>query len=124
MSLLLNKAMMVAAYEFFAASKPFCDWNLPDAEEVEFVIAKTPSLYGWHQVEVTGRGKTRKLKHYITISIGRNGHTDTFMRTMAHEMVHLVDDQNCLSRNAEHGPAFKKLAREVAKHHGFDPLAM
>lgn len=123
MSLKLNEDMLIAAYEYFAASMPFSEWNLPPAEDVIFKVARTKRLYGWHQVEVTGRGKSRKLQHYITIA-GKCGHTITLMQTMAHEMIHLCDDQNCLSRNAEHGPAFVKLAQEVSLHHGFDPMCL
>lgn len=124
MSLKISEDMLVALYEYFAASKPFSDWNMPPAEDVIFKVARTPHLYGWSQIAVEGRGRNRKVQHYITISGGRQAHTYTLMLTMAHEMIHVHQERVCVGSKTEHGPAFKKLAREVAKHHGFDPLAL
>ena len=123
-ALKINVDMMRAMYDYFAHSEPFASWNMPPVEDIKFHIKRTARLYGWYAVAVSGRGRNRKVEHHITISSGRHGHTDTFTRTMAHEMIHLIEERNCLSVNAAHGPVFKKLAQEVAEHHGFDPLAL
>lgn len=120
----LNIDMLQHLYEYFAASEPFRRWNLPPAEDVVFKVARTSTLYGWHQTAFVGRGKNRKLFHYVTISAGKQAHTYTIATTMAHEMIHMVTDRTCKGLKAEHGPVFRKLARLVAKHHGFDPLAL
>jgi len=39
---------------------------------------------------------------------------------MAHEMVHLYIWRKGSKDRAEHGAEFKKLARLVCKHHGFE----
>lgn len=103
-----------ACYNFLSETLPFRNWNLPDGDDVEFVVVRDPSLFGWYS-PINGR-------HRIGISETTVGHTDTLIRTMAHEMVHVHEHCSGPCRDG-HSRAFRKWAALVCKHHGFDPRA-
>lgn len=112
MTLPLTRDVLAAAYDFLAATEPFCRWNLPDSDDVVFRVVRDPAIrgkYQWH-----GR-------HVISISGRSIGHTISLMETMAHEIVHLHEEAAGMSGPAEHGAAYGKLAAAVCKVHGFDP---
>jgi predicted SprT family Zn-dependent metalloprotease len=46
--------------------------------------------------------------------------TDLLLSTMAHEMIHLYQDETGTARG-HHNPKFRKLAKRVCRIHGFDP---
>lgn len=100
-----------AAYAFLRTTKPFSRWGLPSAGEVAFAVLKTRGVYGDYRFQ-DGR-------HRIRASSGMNGHAVTLLETIAHEMVHLRQAINALEVN--HGRYFRASAKQVCRHHGFDP---
>lgn len=107
----LNPTTLAAAYDFLRTTEPFCRWNLPPAAEVKFAVIKDPKIHGdW--TFINGR-------HRLRVSDGSVAHTDTLMTSVAHEMIHM----RCHARGdkSEHGAMFHRYARQVCRHHGFDP---
>lgn len=117
MSLSLNPDMLAAAYEFLRASPPFRGWRpaLPDAETVEFHITRSQALRGRWCVADSGA-------HRIEISCSTVGHSETLIRTVAHEMIHLYQrEAGTETPNAMHNAEFHRLKRLVCLGHGWDP---
>ena len=110
----LSKETLRACYDFLNETGPFNRWNLPDGEDVEFRVVRDPSLFGWYLLE-NGR-------HIIGISSTTVGHTDTLIRTMAHELVHLHEHNSGPCRKG-HSRTFRAYAKQVCAAHGFDPRA-
>jgi hypothetical protein len=116
MALKLSPELIAAAYEFLRVTAPFRSWRLPPAGEVEFVVSRHRFAVGYH------RGARRKTRsHEIGISEVCVGHTNTLLRTMAHEMIHQYQ-QRARSETAhtEHNAEFVRLARLVCRYHGWD----
>lgn len=112
----LTADVLRLAYDYLNSTEPFCRWNLPDGEDIKLIVVRDPTLYGWHTL--TGKSNT------IGISANTVTYTDTLMRVLAHEMVHLHQSQNGMARaGVLHGRGFKILANEVCRIHGFDPGA-
>jgi predicted SprT family Zn-dependent metalloprotease len=107
----LTPEMCVAAYEFLNTTRPFRRWKLPPADDVEFEVTNERSTFGWHQ------------ENRIAISDASNGHTATFLQSMAHEMIHLHQLIRKTGSPTGHNAEFHRLARQVCRHHGFDPKA-
>lgn len=117
MSLRLSPEMLAAAYDFLCASAPFRGWKLPASDEVEFHVLAARDRRGHY---CRGDG----VAHRIAISAATVGHTETLIRTVAHEMIHLYQrERRTETGNAEHNAEFLRLARFVCLHHGFDPRA-
>lgn len=119
MTLPMTPQMIEAAYGFLRTSPPFNRWKLPPAGDVVFKInRKLKSKLAQYQ--------WLGDRHSIAMCAHGIGHTDTLMRTLAHEMVHLDLEQKGLeSRGHEsiHNAAFRKRAARVCKYHGWDPKA-
>lgn len=113
MTLALTPHVLVAAYDFLRATPPFRGWKLPHSDDVEFHVVRGKHFYGEYSTEGD--------KHRIGISSATVGTTDTLVRTMAHEMTHLY--QQLQGRDPAHGADFRRHARCVCRHHGFDPKA-
>lgn len=116
--LLLTPEMLESAYEYLRSSPPFCRWNLPHADQVSFRVMGTRDRYGHF------RGRHRRARgaddfSEIAISAGRVRSTELLFATMAHEMIHLYQDETGTARG-HHNPAFRKLAQRVCALHGFD----
>jgi hypothetical protein len=109
--------MLEAAYEYLRASPPFCRWNLPQADLVSFRVMGTRDYFGHF------RGRHRRAQgddfSEIAVSAKLVRSTDVLIATMAHEMIHLYQDETGTSRG-HHNPAFRKLAKRVCGIHGFD----
>lgn len=116
MTLPLDKDVLAAAYDYLAATAPFRRWNLPDSDEVTFIVVRNPALCGSYQCGTGGR-------HIIKISASNTGHSASLLATMAHEMIHLHEEVTGMKRASEHSAAFRKLAARVCRVHGFDPKA-
>jgi len=100
MALKLSPELIAAAYEFLRVTAPFRSWRLPPAGEVEFVVSRHRFAVGYH------RGARRKTRsHEIGISEVCVGHTNTLLRTMAHEMIHQWQF-DVLCRRPNHGAEF------------------
>jgi hypothetical protein len=113
MTLPLNHYVLAAAYDYLAATEPFCRWNLPEGEDVAFKVIRDRQRCGSYQRV----GDT----HTISISAAAIGHTTSLMQIMAHEMIHLHEEAAGMVTPAEHSAAFRKLAAVVCRFHGFDP---
>jgi len=114
----LTPDMLEAAYEYLRVSPPFSRWNLPHADQVSFRVMGTRDRYGHF------RGRHKRATgnddfSEIAISAGMVRSTDLLIATMAHEMIHLYQDETGTARG-HHNPAFQKLARRVCAAHGFD----
>lgn len=115
MALPLNAEMLAHAYDYFCSSSPFNKWNLPPSEEVKFVVIRDPHTAGYH--------KMIGDKHIIGISTGAIGRTHSLMEVMAHEMIHAHQRETSMeTKGSAHNAAFNKLAANVCRVHGFDPL--
>ncbi|MBI3676025.1 MAG: SprT-like domain-containing protein [Proteobacteria bacterium] len=116
MALRLTPEIIEGAYEFLRLTPPFKNWRLPHADEVEFVVSRHHLHLGYY------RGLRRKVhSHEIGISETCVGHTNTLLRAMAHEMIHQYQQRaRTETPNTEHNAEFKRLARTVCRHHGWD----
>ena len=119
MTLRLTPDVLEACYEFWRTLPPFKVWNLPHADEVEFVVSRHPTHSGYH------RGRRRDIhSHEIGISEVCVGHIDTLNRAVAHEMIHQYQQRaGTETANTEHNAEFKRIARHVCRVHGFDARA-
>jgi hypothetical protein len=97
---------LAAAYTFLRTTKPFNRWKLPPAHDLKFKVTQSVTDAGY----CAGRE--------IGVSQKCSGHTHSMLATMAHEMIHLHLDARGVK--AHHGPDFKRCAKLVSKHHGFD----
>jgi hypothetical protein len=104
----LTPETLRAAYAYLLTTKPFCDWDLPEPEDMGFKVSRA-RCYGFSE---TG-------KRAIGISIYRIGRTDCLMETMAHEMIHQHLDKYGVK--SHHGKPFQRAAEAVCREHGFDP---
>lgn len=114
----LTNEVLQAAYAYLNETGPFVDWNLPDAEDVYFQVTNWKNVQGQCNTVIFGD------KYQFRIQISQRFHLYTFslMQTMAHEMVHMHQRQNCRNHGKQsHGADFQALAREVCAYHGFDP---
>lgn len=113
----LTPEILEASYDFLRATPPFRGWRLPKGEDVTFNVTKTRGTLGSYTRYI------RTDRHIINISGARISHPELLINVMAHEMVHLVlGVRKTETPNTEHSAEFRRLARIVCKHHGFDPL--
>ena len=117
--LTLTPEMLEGAYEYLRVSPPFSRWGLPHADHVMFRVLGAKDRFGHF------RGRHRKAQgddgfSEIAISAGLVRSTDLLVSTMAHEMIHLYQDETGTARG-HHNPKFRKLAKRVCAIHGFDP---
>jgi SprT-like family len=116
-TLRLTPEMLAGAYDFLRISSPFRGWRLPEADDVEFEVIRARDRLG-HYCKGLG------APHRIAISASNVGHTETLIRTIAHEMIHLHQrERRSETPNTEHNAEFQRLARLVCLYHGFDPRA-
>jgi hypothetical protein len=122
--MVLTPEILRAAYAYLAVTPPFDKWNLPDAEDVRFVVQKNrPGHHGiCNRWEILERGKVLGMTFEIGINGASHTYTSSLLVTMAHEMVHVHEYQTGLRvTSAKHGKVFRALACEVCAAHGFDP---
>jgi len=108
----LTPEILERTYDLLRATKPFKRWKLPPGDEVEFHVTKHTDIHG----DCVDAGHA----HVIRISSTFHGSLPPLLVTMAHEMCHVRQHIIAPQDRAEHGALFKKLARQVCKHHGFD----
>ena len=115
MSLPLTPENLRAAYDFLCTTAPFNKWNLPEGDDVTFKVSRSRTTAAL----LTYWGDRTEL----TVSSALNGHTDTLLSSVAHEMIHLHERQCGIKSTGEnaHGRAFRKWAAQVCDAHGFDP---
>jgi len=118
LTLPLSPEMLAAAYDFLSVTPPFDKWNLPPSEDIGFKVSRSRAWFGQYRWDGN--------RHTIAISANSVAYAGTLMATMGHEMIHLhleelgMDDRG--GPNTHNG-AFRRLAEEVCKVHGFDPKA-
>lgn len=112
MTLKLTPVILRAAYELVCETPPFNKWNLPDADDLKFKVSRNGREYG--AVETAGPDV------WLCVSDKTVGNWSTLLATVAHECIHL--HQIGTGLQLDHGPAFKKWAALVCRHHReFDP---
>lgn len=113
----LTPEMLEQAYEYLRASPPFCRWDLPSADEVCFRVLGARDRFGHF------RGRHRRAGENgfseIAISAQLVKSSNLLIATMAHEMIHLYQDENGAARG-HHNAEFRRLAKRVCAIHGFD----
>ena len=112
MTLKLHPEMIAAGYEFLRQTEPFHHMKLPEAEDIGFHVVRSRKMFADFSVE--------NGIPVIRVSTEKNGHTNTLLATIAHEMIHL--HQELTGDRETHGPRFKRMAAKVCRAHGFDPL--
>lgn len=118
MTLPLSKEILAAAYDFLAVTPPFNKWNMPPSDEIGFKVSRSRSRFGFYRWDGT--------RHTITISSNSVAYSGTLMSTLSHEMIHLhLEELGMDGRGGTntHTGAFRSLAEEVCKYHGFDHKA-
>jgi hypothetical protein len=119
MTLPITSESLAAVYEFLKTTPPFNKWNMPEGEDVKFIVCKMKDAFAQYQWDGT--------RDTISVSSSAVGHTRTLIEAMSHEMIH----QHLWATGMEskrggpkfHNAAFRKFAAQVCKHHGFDPKA-
>lgn len=113
MTLPLTADTLRAAYDYLNTTPPFTRWNLPEGVDVHFRVVRDPKSYADYHWSGT--------KHVICVSARLIGFTSSLMSTMAHEMIHLHEENANACGRGEHSAAFQKWAAQVCRSHGFDP---
>jgi hypothetical protein len=118
----LTPELLEASYEYLRLSPPFRGWNLPEGDQISFRVMGARDRYGHFRgrhtkARVGARGADSFSE--IAISAGKVRSTDVLMATMAHEMIHLYQDETGSARG-HHNPQFRALAARVCAFHGFD----
>lgn len=99
-----------AVYRMLTQLPPFNKYELPRPSEIEFLVVDDPELYGSYSPE----------PHCITISTAKQSHLQTFERTMAHEIVHMILYLQG-KRYLLHNKNFYKLTYQAANIYGWEP---
>jgi len=103
-------------YFMLCELRPFKNWAMPDWADVYFVVSSDPDVMGTYIYD------DEKERHVITISRIKNGHLDTVIKTMAHEMIHMKRWKT--SGWDKHDAVFRKYATQVAIELGFDAFEL
>lgn len=111
MTLRLHPDLIAAGYDFLRQSQPFKGWRLPESDEVGFGIVEDPTIFADFCL-MNG-------EPLIRVS-GMNGHTNTLLATIAHEMIHLYQHIHKLDKG-DHNADFWNRAKRICAIHGFDP---
>jgi hypothetical protein len=93
--------------------KPFSGWSLPLVDDVKFIVSVDTDCLGTYIYD------EELERHIITISKEKNGHLETVIKTMAHEMIHMKRYKS--QHWDKHDRVFRKYAITVANALGFDP---
>jgi hypothetical protein len=100
-----------AVYDMLRHLPPFNKYELPRPSEIEFIVVDDPDMYGSYSPE----------PHCITMSTAKQSYLQTFEKTMAHEMVHLILYLQG-KRYELHNKNFYKLTHQVAAIYGWEPM--
>ncbi len=118
MTLHLTPDVLRGAYDFLRTTQPFHRWKLPPGREVEFRVVAKHDERGWHW-----RSPSADCHHVVGVSKTCIAHSDSLVMVMAHEMVHVRQSaRGTETSNTIHNAEFRRLAKIVCRHHGFDPL--
>jgi len=109
---MVTEELCAKVYDMLHVTKPFVSWNLPDSEDVKFVVYNSLANRAEHQFW--------NDRHTIWVSKRHNKRLDDVIMVMAHEMIHVFEEHVGISCGHEHSDAFWKLAKQVCRIHGFD----
>jgi len=101
-------------YDFLASCPPFDRWNLPAGEDVTFRRTRAKMVRGWYD--------KRKGKHVIALNPRFILTLELMMRTIAHEMIHLHEQETEMATREQHTKAFMILSRRVCKAFGWTEI--
>lgn len=95
----------------------FDEYKLPPASKVDFVVLHDDTICGQYEPPEAGE------PHVITISTAKCGHLDTVIKTICHEIIHMICylESPKTEKYTSHKGLFLKLQKRVAKELGFDP---
>ncbi len=102
-------------YTMLKGLRPFNRWKLPPLEEIRFEVT--------NDVDSLGTYCFIEDIHVITISRAKNGHLDTIIKTLAHEIIHMCRGKHPY-KYLVHDAYFLKRSQAVALEFGFDPLEL
>lgn len=94
--------------------KPFNKWDLPNTAEIEFIVVNDDTAYGTYVYEDD--------IHTITVSSAKCSHYETWLKTLAHEMIHMKRYKT--SGWDKHDAVFRRYAKQISDEFGFDPLEL
>ena len=118
MTLPLTPEMLAAAYDFLSLTPPFDRWNMPPSEDVAFKISRSRKWFA--------RYRWNGSRHVVEMSSNAVAYSDTLFAKLSHELIHLhLEELGMEGRGGPdtHSGAFRNLAEEVCKCHGWDPKA-
>lgn len=111
----LTPEIAVAIYELLRHCPPFNKWHLPHADDIEFCITAHEDRHA----DSTIKKRKKLVKRRIRVSSAICHSLRSTIEAIAHEMCHLRQyDLGAWREN--HGPVFKRLAKQVCKIHGFE----
>ena len=113
MSLHMSPELLEGSYRLCLAAKPVSGWKMPDPDEIVFRVLATKERYGHFRAGINGG------RHEIAVSAATVGTLDMLNRTMLHEIAHLADFLHH-GDGVSHGVGFRKLARDICRHHSLD----
>jgi hypothetical protein len=108
----LTPDMLESAYRLLNTTLPFRRWDLPHPDKVEFRVIAARDRFAHHRAYADGEG------HEIAVSAAMVKTPELLVKSMAHEIVHMRQDQ--LGMRDIHGRGFKSLAKLVCRRHGWD----
>jgi len=112
---MLTPKRLAAVYECLRQYPPFNRYSLPPASGVEFGLVRKNDRSGDYIYFI------RNLdSHLIRVNPDWNGHFDSVVMTMAHEMLHLHQRVRRLDSRTEHNADFRAKARRICTRFGWD----
>lgn len=99
---------LAVMYDCLRQLPPFCRWKLPEADAIEF---RAPC-----RKDDSGEFIPPNI---IMVSTHFNGTFTSALMTLAHEMIHVAK----LNAKNHHDALFKRRAKQVCKHFGWDEKA-
>lgn len=106
--------MMEQSYCLLLTCLPFRRLRprLPHPDDVEFIVSLHRDRYAHHRAYLDG------VQHEISVSAHLVKSLHMLNETMAHEMLHIWQDQHGLPN--DHGPDFQRMAKLVCRRVSFD----
>jgi hypothetical protein len=109
MTLKLTPELLRSVYDMIVQTDTKFWAAMPASKNLKFAVVKSQAFYAETDGEV------------LRVSEAKNGHIDSVIISVAHEMVHVLRQKKGFSDWDRHGAAFNKMARRVSKRCGFDP---
>ena len=114
----LTPELLESAYSYLRSSPPFRAWGLPEPDALVFRVLGARDRFGHFRGRFRRKGDEEDFSE-IAISAAMVKTTDVLMATMAHEMIHLYQDESGTCSRGEHNAKFRRLAKKTCRIHGF-----